>query len=215
MVEAVVVARQHVAVATEHEREADQEEADEAEAEDGEVGAHHVSSVLGPAEAGLDQGEAGLHEDHQGGADDDPEQVAGLDGVIGGGADGVEVVGRGLFLGERGAGRGQQRHTGDGSADGESLEVPAHSASIPQSRSTVRIRTILVTGVTQTLPSPILSVLAAVTIVSTTLSVSASAHSDLDLHLGEEVDLVLGTSVRLGVATLTSEALDLVHRQCR
>ena len=74
-----------VAVAAEHEREADEEEADEAEAEDGEVGADHVGGVLGPAEAGLDQGEAGLHEDHQRGADDDPEQVAGLDGVVGGG----------------------------------------------------------------------------------------------------------------------------------
>ena len=36
---------------------------------------HHVRGVLGPAEAGLDQREARLHEDHQHGADDDPQQV--------------------------------------------------------------------------------------------------------------------------------------------
>ena len=57
------------------EREADEEEADEAEAEDGEVRAHHVGGVLGPAEAGLDEGEAGLHEDDEDGADDHPQQV--------------------------------------------------------------------------------------------------------------------------------------------
>ncbi len=56
-------------------RVADEEEADEAEAEDGEVRRHDVGGVLGPAEAGLDEGEAGLHEDHQDGADDDPQQV--------------------------------------------------------------------------------------------------------------------------------------------
>ena len=59
----------------EGERVADEEEADEAEAEDGEVRRHHVGGVLGPAEAGLDEREAGLHEDHEDGADDDPEQV--------------------------------------------------------------------------------------------------------------------------------------------
>ena len=72
---AEVVARQQVAVAAEHEGVADEEVADEAEAEDGEVRRHHVGGVLGTAEAGLDQGEAGLHEDDEHGADDDPEQV--------------------------------------------------------------------------------------------------------------------------------------------
>ena len=37
--------------------------------------AHHVGRVLGPTEPGLDQREAGLHEDHEDGADDDPQQV--------------------------------------------------------------------------------------------------------------------------------------------
>ena len=36
---------------------------------------HHVGGVLGPAEAGLDEREAGLHEDHEHGAEDDPQQV--------------------------------------------------------------------------------------------------------------------------------------------
>ena len=36
---------------------------------------HHVRRVLGPAEAGLDEREAGLHEDDEHRADDDPEQV--------------------------------------------------------------------------------------------------------------------------------------------
>jgi hypothetical protein len=64
-----------VAEAAEHDRVADQEEADEAQAEDGEVGAHHVRRVLRPAEAGLHQREAGLHEDHEHRTDDDPEVV--------------------------------------------------------------------------------------------------------------------------------------------
>ncbi len=36
---------------------------------------HHVGGVLGPAEAGLDEREARLHEDDEHRADDDPEQV--------------------------------------------------------------------------------------------------------------------------------------------
>ena len=63
------------AVAAEHERVADDEEPDEPESEDREVRAHHVGGVLRPAEPGLDQGEPGLHEDHQDRADDDPQQV--------------------------------------------------------------------------------------------------------------------------------------------
>ena len=45
------------------------------EAEDRQVRRHHVRRVLRPAEAGLDHGETGLHEDHQRRADDDPQQV--------------------------------------------------------------------------------------------------------------------------------------------
>ena len=39
--------------------------ADEPEPEDGEVRTHDVRRVLRPAEAGLDQREARLHEDHE------------------------------------------------------------------------------------------------------------------------------------------------------
>jgi hypothetical protein len=59
----------------EGEREPDEQEAHEAEAEDGEVRAHHVGSVLLLCEAGLDEREACLHEDHQDSADDHPQQV--------------------------------------------------------------------------------------------------------------------------------------------
>ena len=59
-----VGAFEHVRVAAEHERVPDEEERDEAEPEDREVRAHHVRRVLRPAEAGLDERETGLHEDH-------------------------------------------------------------------------------------------------------------------------------------------------------
>ena len=59
----------------ERQREADEEEADEAEAEDGEVRADDVGGVLGPAEAGLDEGEPRLHEDDQDRADHHPQHV--------------------------------------------------------------------------------------------------------------------------------------------
>ena len=93
-----------VAEAAERQREADEEEPDEAEAEDGEVRAHHVGGVLRPAEAGLDEREAGLHEDHQDGADDDPQQVD----VLGQGHDGIHLLLR--------EGDGRQEH-GAGETD--------------------------------------------------------------------------------------------------
>ena len=69
----------------------DEEEADEPEPEDGEVRAHHVGGVLGPAEAGLHEREPGLHEDHQDRADDHPEHVRAARQC----SDGVLVLGEG------------------------------------------------------------------------------------------------------------------------
>jgi hypothetical protein len=63
------------AVAAEHEGVAADEEGDEPQAEDGKVRRHHMGGVLGPAEAGFDKSEAGLHEDDQHSADHDPQQV--------------------------------------------------------------------------------------------------------------------------------------------
>ena len=97
---AVAEVRLHVEPA-ERQREADEEEADEAEAEDGEVRAHDVGRVLGPAEAGLDEREAGLHEDHQDRPDDHPQQVE----VAAEDADGRHRV---VLLGE-GDAAGEQR----------------------------------------------------------------------------------------------------------
>ncbi len=64
-----------IAEPREHQREADQEERDEAQPEHREVRADDVRRVLGPAEPGLHQCEAGLHEDHEHRADDDPQEV--------------------------------------------------------------------------------------------------------------------------------------------
>ena len=89
-----------VAEATEGQREADEHEADEAEAEDGEVAAHHVSGVLLLSEAGLDECEAGLHEDDQDRADHHPQQVGGLRQRLYGCAD--LVIG---FVGEGATGK--------------------------------------------------------------------------------------------------------------
>ena len=63
------------AEAAEHEGVAHEEERHEPEPEDREVRAHDVGGVLRPAEAGFDEREARLHEDHEHGADDDPQQV--------------------------------------------------------------------------------------------------------------------------------------------
>ena len=93
-----------VAEAAEGEREADEEEADEAETEDGEVGRHHLGGVLLLGESGLDEREAGLHEDHQDGADDHPEQV----GRFTESNDGVDLLGKRLAGDQEG---------GDGGAD--------------------------------------------------------------------------------------------------
>ena len=47
---------------------------------------------------------------------------------------------------------------------------------------------------------------------SITRSTSVVGDGRLDLHLGQEVDDVLGAAVQLGVALLAAEALDLGHR---
>ena len=65
------------------------------------------------------------------------------------------------------------------------------------------------TSVTQTLPSPILSVRAAATMASTTRVDDGVVDDDLELDLGHEVDLVLGAAVGLGVAALAAEAAHL------
>ncbi len=83
----------------------------------------------------------------------------------------------------------------------------AQRASDP--RSPVRTRTTVSTGLTHTLPSPILPVRAAWTMTSTTLSTAESSTKHLDPHLRHEVHRVLRPAVHLGVALLTAVALHL------
>ena len=84
---------------------------------------------------------------------------------------------------------------------------PPQTASGPI--SPVRIRITCSASVIQILPSPIFPVRAAFTIASTTPWASSSAHEDLDAHLRDEVHLVLGAPVDLGVAPLAPEPLDV------
>jgi hypothetical protein len=70
------------------------------------------------------------------------------------------------------------------------------------------MRTTCSTLETKILPSPILPVRAALTIESMAPS-TASVDDDLDLHLGQEIDDILGAAIQLGMPLLTTEALDL------
>ena len=70
--------------------------------------------------------------------------------------------------------------------------------------SPVRMRTARSMSLTQILPSPILPVAAERAMTSAMASPDVVEH-DLDDHLGDEVDLVLGAAVGLGVPALTSE----------
>ena len=81
------------------------------------------------------------------------------------------------------------------------------SASVP--RSPVRTRTTDSTGVIHTLPSPILPVRAASTMVSTTFSTAESSTTTSTRTFGHEIDGVLGAAVHLGVALLAPVALHL------
>ena len=96
-----VEVRRHVERA-QRQGEPDEEEPDEAEAEDGEVRAHDVRRVLGPAEAGLDEGEPRLHEDDQDRPDHHPQHVE----APGDGRDRVFILGVGDAAGEDGDERG-------------------------------------------------------------------------------------------------------------
>ena len=69
------------------------------------------------------------------------------------------------------------------------------------------------TGTTQTLPSPIRPVRAALTTTSMTSPASVVLDEHLDPHLGHEVDGVLGAPVDLGVAPLPAVAAGLGDRQ--
>ncbi len=104
---------------SERQRESDEQEANEAKAEDGEVRAHHVSCVLLLRETGFDQREAGLHEDHQHGADDHPQQVD-LESEV---RDGIGVLGKSDTWSEH----GERARAGSGAEN--SKRMFAHESS--------------------------------------------------------------------------------------
>ena len=109
-------------VPAQREREADEEEADETEAEDGEVGAHHVSRVLRPTEAGLDERESGLHEDDEDGAEHHPQHVGGVDDRC------DRVIG--LGEGDAAAEQRHERRAGGASEDVLQRSFPTHRLSL-------------------------------------------------------------------------------------
>ena len=74
--------------------------------------------------------------------------------------------------------------------------------------SSVRMRTACSTAETKTLPSPILPVLAALTMVATAASTCLSVSDEFELDLGQEVHGVFAAAVDFGVALLAAEALD-------
>ena len=82
---------EEVVALTERDGEANEPEREHAATEVHEVLHHDVADVLAARESGLDKGEAGLHEDHQDGREEDPDVVE----------DHLHVC-RGAALGERG-----------------------------------------------------------------------------------------------------------------
>ena len=68
---------------------------------------------------------------------------------------------------------------------------------------------------TQILPSPILPVRGRLGDGTDDLIDGLVGDDDLEPHLGDEVDLVLGTAVHLGVAALAAEAADLADGDAR
>ena len=124
----VVAEEVREAVAAEHECVADAVVGDEPEAEDREVRRHDVRGVLGTAEAGFDEREAGLHEDDEHRADDDPQQVQRDVGMRDLGGRGAAAVGRACPRGRR----GQRDDRGHGAAE---HERPQRTAMMHESSS--------------------------------------------------------------------------------
>ena len=86
---------------TEHEAEAQHEEADGADTEVGEVFHCDVGCVLGAGQTAFDEGEAGLHEHDQHGADHGPDRVNGSLGCVFGGLfSGLGETGNGEHCGQ-------------------------------------------------------------------------------------------------------------------
>ena len=64
-------------VTAEHEAEADEVEAEDADGVDHQIHRHRVGDILGPRQSGLDEGEAGLHEEDQEAGKQHPDHVDG------------------------------------------------------------------------------------------------------------------------------------------
>ncbi len=103
-----------------------------------------------------------------------------------------------------------RRRAVDGRRTASPESRAGHSASSP--RSPVRMRTTFSSDVTKIFPSPNLPVFAVGEDGLDRLLDDLVGDDDLDLHLRQEVDLVLAAAVGLGVALLAAEALHLADR---
>ena len=68
-------------------------------------------------------------------------------------------------------------------------------------------------GMTTILPSPIAPVWPLLAIMSTASSTWSAPSKQLDLELGDEIDLVFGAAIDLLMAALAAKAFDLVDGQ--
>ena len=124
---------------------------------------------------------------------------------------GAEPGQEGDGQGDEGDGAAKADQEGAGQEDRDPLQAlglsrraPAYSASTPS--SAVRMRVRYSTGTTHTFPSPIEPVRAASISSSATSIACVVLDEHLQLELGHEVDLVLRSSVGLGLPALAAEA---------
>ena len=223
------------AAVAEHQAESGQEKRHRGDREHDVVLRQDVRRVLRPAEAGLHQRKAEVHEEHEERRDERPHRVHRDLGVR-------DRVGHLLREDRSGRAPAPAREARKPRRRAREVQTtatsrPMHSVrsscmSMSSSRlrsavyrssrsgsrqiallpcSPVRIRTTSSTGRMKIFPSPIFPVRAVETIVSTAFCASGVVEQNLDLDLGKKVDDVFGATVELGVTLLPTEPLHLGH----